>query len=66
MVSAQVWDRALGKCGVLQREQRARLVVTHDPRFVAMADRVVVRCRRAAALPADGAALRCRHGTQGR
>ena len=46
-MSAQVWDRALGKCGVLQREQRARLIVTHDPRFVAMADRVVVRSRHA-------------------
>ena len=43
VVSARVWARALGNDSLLQQEGRTRIVVTHDPRFVAQADRVVVR-----------------------
>ena len=41
-VSASVWARAIGPRGFLAREKRARVVVTHDARFIPTADRVLV------------------------
>lgn len=41
-VGALVWERAVGKRSLCERDRRARIVVTHDPRFVDTADRVVV------------------------
>lgn len=41
-VGALVWERAVGKRSLCERDRRTRIVVTHDPRFVDTADRVVV------------------------
>ena len=40
-VSAAVWANAIGKGGMLDAEGRARIVVTHDARFIRDADRIL-------------------------
>ena len=40
-VSSTVWKNAIGKKGMLAAESRARVVVTHDVRFIREADRVL-------------------------
>lgn len=40
-VSAAVWAATIGRNGLLSSEKRARIVVTHDERFIRDADRVI-------------------------